>query len=134
MGNVRLNLNEVYMNAVNAAISVEGNAAVNVDNSQAQITIIGGEYITAGGAVIFNYGTSSKHASWIIKGGHFKTANGARIFQTQWGSYAPAWSEILGEGYLAYSYNGNAYSKIGNQDTTGSTAYYNVFVSDTTPE
>lgn len=134
MGNVRLNLNEVYMNAVNAAISVEGNAAVNVDNSQAQITIIGGEYITAGGAVIFNYGTSTKHASWIIKGGHFKTANGARIFQTQWGSYAPAWSEILGEGYLAYSYNGNAYSKIGNQDTTGSTAYYNVFVSDTTPE
>ena len=95
MGNARLNLNEVYMNAVNAAISVEGNAAVNVDNSQAQITIIGGEYITAGGAVIFNYGTSSKHASWIIKGGHFKTANGARIFQTQWGSYAPAWSEIL---------------------------------------
>lgn len=103
MGNADLTMNDVSINAVNAAISVEGNEAVSTDNSQAHIKITGGEYITNYSAVIYNYGSAGKHATWNIMGGHFKTSSG-KIFQTAWGSYAPStWREVLGDGYAAYA-------------------------------
>lgn len=133
MGNADLTVNDVNINAVNAAISVEGNKAVSVDNSQANITITGGEYITNQTAVIYNHGTASKHATWKIMGGHFKTSGG-KIFQTDWGSYAPStWREVLGDGYAAYSKStgtgtgGNSESDISGESTS-SKQYTDVYV------
>ena len=131
MGNADLTMNDVYMHAVNAAISVEGSSAVSVDNRQAKITITGGEYITSSSAVVFNYGSSSSHATWTVTGGHFQTG-GNKIFQTEWGSYAPAWSEILPTGYKAYYYNGSTYRDVSSASTSN-TSYNNIYVSATTP-
>ena len=136
MGNADLTMNDVYMHAVNAAISVEGSSAVSgVDNADANITIKGGEYITNGGAVIFNYRKSdSNPATWKITGGHFQVGGtGGKIFQTQWGSYAPLeWNEILGTGYQAYYKSGSTYTDVSSASTSN-TSYNNIYVSARTP-
>lgn len=136
MGNADLTMNDVYINAANAAISVEGSSAVSVDNRKAKITITGGEYITNGGAVIFNYGNfeSYSYATWKITGGHFQVGGtGGKIFQTQWGSYAPLeWNEILGTGYQAYYKSGSTYTDVSSASTSN-TSYNNIYVSATTP-
>ena len=138
MGNATLSLGNVYMNAVNAAISVEGSEKVSevisIDNAKAKITITGGEYITSTGAVIFNYGDSSSHATWVITGGHFQVGSDEprKIFQTEWGSYAPVWRDILGAGYNAYYYNGSTYKDV-SSDYTSDYSYDNIYVSAKKP-
>ena len=136
MGNADLTMNDVSINAANAAISVEGSSAVSVDNRKAKITITGGEYITNGGAVIFNYSNfeSYSYATWQITGGHFQVGGtGGKIFQTQWGSYAPLeWNEILGTGYQAYYKSGSTYTDVSSASTSN-TSYNNIYVSARTP-
>ncbi len=143
MGNAKLTMNKVSINAVNAAISVEGSSAVSVDNRKAEITITGGEYITREGAVIFNYSRSdpsdssrptSSHAKWTVTGGHFQVGGtNGKIFQTEWGSYPPVWNEILGTGYKAYYKNGSTYTEVSSDSSTSNTSYNNIYVSATTP-